>query len=129
VQPLAIAIMRQALLAAGRESPAKGPHVCLSVFLLQAMASCAVNGLGLALVIPCVQSLTADYNPPESRGRAFGFMFFTGSLGVALLLPVVVCPFQGLSAWQMDRPVALPLMPLREGHLAVWQSPVHLCQG
>ena len=41
------------------------------------------NGVGLALVIPCVQSLTADYNPPESRGRAFGIMFFTSALGGA----------------------------------------------
>lgn len=49
--------------------------------MLQAMVSCAVNGLGLALVIPCVQSLVADYHPSESRGKAFGFMFFTASCG------------------------------------------------
>ena len=48
---------------------------------MQAMVSCAVNGLGLALVIPCVQSLVADYHPSESRGKAFGFMFFTASCG------------------------------------------------
>ena len=45
------------------------------------MVSCAINGLGLALVIPCVQSLVADYHPSESRGKAFGFMFFTASCG------------------------------------------------
>ena len=45
------------------------------------MVSCAFNGLGLALVIPCVQSLVADYHPSESRGKAFGFMFFTASCG------------------------------------------------
>lgn len=44
----------------------------------------AANGVGLALVIPCVQSLTADYHPPEMRGRAFGVMFFTSALGGAL---------------------------------------------
>ena len=49
--------------------------------LVQAMVSCAINGLGLALVIPCVQSLVADYHPSESRGKAFGFMFFTASCG------------------------------------------------
>lgn len=50
----------------------------------QAMVWCGVNGIGLALVIPCVQSLIADYHPSESRGRAFGFMFFTSSLGETL---------------------------------------------
>ena len=49
----------------------------------QAMVSCAINGLGLALVIPCVQSLVADYHPSESRGKAFGFMFFTASCGAS----------------------------------------------
>ena len=53
--------------------------------MMQAMVSCAVNGLGLALVIPCVQSLVADYHPSESRGKAFGFMFFTASCGEHLL--------------------------------------------
>ena len=47
------------------------------------MVSCAINGLGLALVIPCVQSLVADYHPSESRGKAFGFMFFTASCGMS----------------------------------------------
>lgn len=40
-----------------------------------------VNGLGLALVIPCVQSLIADYYPPDSRGKAFGAMGLTASIG------------------------------------------------
>lgn len=41
----------------------------------------AVNGLGLALVIPNVQSLIADYYPAEARGRAFGALWLTISLG------------------------------------------------
>ncbi|EFN58437.1 hypothetical protein CHLNCDRAFT_140406 [Chlorella variabilis] len=53
----------------------------LSRSLGQAMVSCAVNGLGLALVIPCVSSMVADYHPPETRGGAFGMMGFTASLG------------------------------------------------
>ncbi|KAK9866373.1 hypothetical protein WJX84_011358 [Apatococcus fuscideae] len=49
--------------------------------LSQAMVSCAFNGLGLALVIPCVQSLVADYHPSEARGQAFGLMGLTSSFG------------------------------------------------
>ena len=41
----------------------------------------AFNGIGLALVIPCVASLIADYHPPETRGQAFGLMAFTSGLG------------------------------------------------
>jgi MFS family permease len=40
-----------------------------------------VNGLGLALLVPCCQSLIADLYPSESRGRAFGVMQLTGALG------------------------------------------------
>ena len=45
------------------------------------MSFSAWNGLGLALVIPCVQSLIADTYSSASRGRAFGLLFFTSSLG------------------------------------------------
>ena len=47
----------------------------------KAMVYAAFNGLGLALIIPCIQSLIADYYPAGSRGRAFGALFLTSSLG------------------------------------------------
>lgn len=46
-----------------------------------ALPLCAVNGIGLALVIPSVQSLTADYHAADSRGRAFGALWLTISFG------------------------------------------------
>ena len=49
---------------------------------MQAMVWSAFNGFGLALVIPCIASLTADYHPAETRGRAFGLMAFTSGLGM-----------------------------------------------
>ena len=52
---------------------------------IQAMVWSAFNGIGLALVIPCVASLIADYHPAESRGQAFGLMAFTSGLGKALV--------------------------------------------
>ena len=36
----------------------------------QAMAYAAVNGVGLSLLIPSVQSVIADYYDASSRGRA-----------------------------------------------------------
>ena len=58
--------------------------VGLSTNLHQAMVACALNGVGLALVIPSVQSVVADSCPPEKRGRAFGTMSLTSSLGALL---------------------------------------------
>ncbi len=51
---------------------------------LQAMAWAAFNGVGLAFVLPCAQSILADYYIPEQRGRAFGFMFTLAALGEPL---------------------------------------------
>ncbi|CAL8463252.1 g2786 [Coccomyxa elongata] len=53
----------------------------LSTTLTQAMSFSAWNGLGLALVIPCVQSLIADVYSSTTRGRAFGLLFLTSGLG------------------------------------------------
>ena len=44
----------------------------------------AMNGVGLALLIPTAQSLTADYNPADRRGSAFGLLWMTGALGALL---------------------------------------------
>lgn len=38
----------------------------------------------LALLIPAAQSVTADYNPAERRGRAFGLLHLTGALGALI---------------------------------------------
>ncbi len=48
------------------------------------MSFSAVNGLGLALVIPAAQSLVADYYEEKSRGGAFGLLFGVSSLGASL---------------------------------------------
>lgn len=53
----------------------------LATGLQQAMLASAVNGVGLALVIPSVQSVVADCTTPDQRGRAFGTMGLTSSLG------------------------------------------------
>ncbi|BDA48914.1 hypothetical protein COCOBI_13-0230 [Coccomyxa sp. Obi] len=47
----------------------------------QAAAWCALNGLGLALVMPCVQSVIAEVYTAKQRGRAFGTIFTVSALG------------------------------------------------
>lgn len=55
---------------------------CFMVFL-QGMVLSAVNGVGLALVIPNAQSITADYYDELDRGKAFGALYMTSALGGA----------------------------------------------
>lgn len=48
---------------------------------VQVAISRALNGIGLALVIPAIQSLVADATEADNRGLAFGWVQFTGNVG------------------------------------------------
>lgn len=65
------------------------------------MAFAAFNGLGLALLVPCCQSLIADLYPAEQRGRAFGTLQLTASLG-GMLGGVFATNMGGLRLAGMD---------------------------
>eukprot|EP01046_Picozoa_sp_COSAG06_P000335 COSAG06_NODE_9_length_37879_cov_13.349735_15_plen_491_part_00 len=41
----------------------------------------AANGVGVGIIFPLLFSLIADMNPEDSRGKAFGILCFTQSLG------------------------------------------------
>jgi MFS family permease len=41
----------------------------------------AITGIGLAVIIPTTNSLISDYYPPQSRGKAYGWLGLTGVLG------------------------------------------------
>ena len=60
--------------------------------VMQAMIYSGMNGIGLALVVPCVQSLIADYTLAERRGAAFGVLYFTGAIGAQQMLPASIQP-------------------------------------
>ena len=48
---------------------------------MQAAAFAALNGAGLALVLPCVQTVLAEVYSADSRGLAFGLVMTAGILG------------------------------------------------
>lgn len=56
----------------------------LCTVLWQGMVLSAINGVGLALVIPNAQSITADYYDELDRGKAFGALYMTSALGGAI---------------------------------------------
>ena len=53
----------------------------------QAVGFAALNGIGLALVLPCVQSMLADIYSPQTRGRAFGTLLTLAAVGAPLSHP------------------------------------------
>ena len=42
----------------------------------------AITGIGLAVIIPTTSSLVADYYPAAKRGKMFGWLAFTGVIGI-----------------------------------------------
>ncbi|KAF0913182.1 hypothetical protein E2562_020348 [Oryza meyeriana var. granulata] len=55
--------------------------VAVSGTFLQVAISRGLNGIGLALVVPAVQSLVADSTDDDNRGSAFGWLQLTSSIG------------------------------------------------
>ncbi|PKI18333.1 hypothetical protein CRG98_049393, partial [Punica granatum] len=43
-----------------------------------------LNGIGLAIVTPAIQSLIADSTDESNRGMAFGWLQLTGNIGSIL---------------------------------------------
>ena len=60
--------------------------------LRQAAAWTGMNGLGLALVMPCAQSIMAEVFSAKERGRAFGTLFTLSAVGKRLLLDFYLAP-------------------------------------
>lgn len=60
---------------------------------MQAAAFASLNGVGLALVLPCVQSVLADVYAPERRGLAFGLVLTTGAVGKPGLMQFLAMDF------------------------------------
>lgn len=72
----------------------------------QVAISRALNGIGLALVSPAIQSLVADSTDDSNRGTAFGWLQLTGNLGSIIggLLSVLIAPltFMGIPGWRIS---------------------------
>lgn len=75
-------------------------------FVSQVAVSRALNGIGLAIVTPAIQSLVADSTDGGSRGMAFGWLQLTSNLGsvVGRLFSLLIAPitFMGISGWRIS---------------------------
>ncbi|KAM0936317.1 putative major facilitator superfamily, MFS transporter superfamily [Dioscorea sansibarensis] len=79
--------------------------VGLSSTFLEVAISRGLNGVGLALVGPAIQSLIADSTEDHNRGTAFGWLQLTGSLGSIFggLFSLLLAPtsFMGIDGWRL----------------------------
>ncbi|KAI5060465.1 hypothetical protein GOP47_0024885 [Adiantum capillus-veneris] len=79
--------------------------VGISTTFLEVAFSRALNGIGLAIVVPAIQSIVADSTTDVNRGMAFGWLQLTGNLGsvigglCAVLLSAQV--FFGIAGWRL----------------------------
>ncbi|KAF5480833.1 hypothetical protein F2P56_001544 [Juglans regia] len=79
--------------------------VAISSTFFQVAVSRGLNGVGLAIVIPAIQSLVADSTDVNNRGTAFGWLYLTGKLGsitggfFSVLLAST--SFMGITGWRI----------------------------
>lgn len=64
-----------------------------------------LNGIGLAIVTPAIQSLVADSTDDSNRGTAFGWLQLTGNLGSIIggLISVLIAStsIMGIPGWRI----------------------------
>ncbi|KAH7861179.1 hypothetical protein Vadar_022683 [Vaccinium darrowii] len=79
--------------------------VGISSTFFQVAVSRGLNGIGLAIVIPSIQSLVADSTDETNRGTAFGWLAVTGSIGSIIggLFSVLIAStsFMGIPGWRI----------------------------
>ncbi|CAM6112258.1 unnamed protein product [Calypogeia fissa] len=79
--------------------------VGISSTFTQVAISRALNGIGLAVVVPSVESMVADVTVECSRGRAFGWLGLSANVGsivgVQIALNLAETTILGVPGWRM----------------------------
>ncbi|XP_041002939.1 uncharacterized MFS-type transporter YwfA-like isoform X2 [Juglans microcarpa x Juglans regia] len=80
--------------------------VAISSTFFQVAVSRGLNGIGLAIVTPAIQSLVADSTEDSNRGTAFGWLQLTGNFGSIIggLCSVLLAStsFMGIPGWRIS---------------------------
>ncbi|KAH9718541.1 MFS domain-containing protein [Citrus sinensis] len=79
--------------------------VAISTTFFSVAVSRGLNGIGLAIVTPAIQSLVADSTNKSNRGIAFGWLQLTGNFGSIIggLCSVLIAStsFMGIPGWRI----------------------------
>ncbi|CAL4929889.1 unnamed protein product [Urochloa decumbens] len=90
--------------------------------ILQMAMARGFNGVGLAIAVPAIYSLVADYSDDATRGAAFGWLMMAQTLGyiVGTCFGLLLAPtsFLGISGWRLAF-YAVALVSIAVGAL-VW---------
>ncbi|XP_009802680.1 uncharacterized protein [Nicotiana sylvestris] len=80
--------------------------VAISSTFTEVAIARGLNGVGLAIVIPAIQSLVADSTDDRNRGTAFGWLALTSNFGSILggILAVLIAEtsFLGIPGWRIS---------------------------
>ncbi|KAF7839963.1 Protein spinster [Senna tora] len=80
--------------------------VAISSTFLQVAISRGLNGIGLAIVTPAIQSLVADSTEDSNRGVAFGWLQLTGNFGSIIggfcSILIASTSFAGIPGWRIS---------------------------
>ncbi|XP_027094366.1 uncharacterized protein [Coffea arabica] len=80
--------------------------VAFSSTYFEVAVSRALNGIGLAIVAPAIQSLVADSTDDSHRGTAFGWLQLTSNVGSILggLFSLLIAPITilGIPGWRIS---------------------------
>ncbi|XP_047973124.1 uncharacterized protein LOC125215671 [Salvia hispanica] len=103
---LAVRHNRTSVIAAGAFLWAAATFlVAISSTFAQVAISRGLNGIGLAIVTPAIQSLVADSTDDTNRGTAFGWLQLTGNFGSIIggLLSVLIASttVMGIPGWRI----------------------------
>ncbi|XP_026394991.1 uncharacterized protein LOC113289827 isoform X2 [Papaver somniferum] len=72
--------------------------VCLNI---RVAVSRGLNGIGLAMVQPAIQSLVDDSTEDHNQGIVFGWIQLTGNLGSMLSVLLASTSFYGIAGWRI----------------------------
>lgn len=79
--------------------------VAISSTFVEVAISRGLNGIGLAIVTPAIQSLVADSTDDSNRGTAFGWLQLTGNFGSIIggLVSILIASktFMGIPGWRI----------------------------
>ncbi|CAL5064667.1 unnamed protein product [Urochloa decumbens] len=79
--------------------------VAISGTFAQVAVARGLNGIGLALVTPAIQSLVADCSDDSTRGAAFGWLQLTGNIGSIIgglfSLMLASTTIMGIAGWRV----------------------------
>ncbi|TVU09338.1 hypothetical protein EJB05_42807, partial [Eragrostis curvula] len=79
--------------------------VAVSGTFAQVAVARGLNGIGLALVTPAIQSLVADCSDDNTRGSAFGWLQLTGNIGSVMgglfSLMLASTTIMGIAGWRV----------------------------